>query len=99
MSDEGRRPMPPDEALTGLANWWFRLVVAGFISFLAGVAVLIRTMVTSGMAGPSAYVYLALAAVLSLAVMVWLDGVRRRAPGKIQGFLARMRLYRGDSRE
>ena len=99
MNDEGRRPMPPDEALMGLANWWFRMVVAGFVSFLAGVAVLIRTMVGSGMAGPSAYVYLALAAVLSLAVMVWLDGVRRRAPRRIQGFLFRMGLYRGDSRE
>jgi len=99
MNDEGRRSIPPDEALTGLANWWFRLVVAGFVSFLAGVAVLVRTMVGSGMAGPSAYVYLALAMVLSLAAMVWLDGVRRRAPWKIQGFLLRMGFYRGEPRE
>lgn len=99
MNDEGRRSTPPDETLTGLVNWWFRLVVAGFVSFLAGVAVLIRTIVGSGMAGPSAYVYLALAAVLSLAIMVWLDGVRRRAPWKIQGFFTRMGLYQREPRE
>ena len=86
--------MPPDEALTGLADFWFKLVAAGFVSFLAGVAVLIRTMVGSGAVGPTAYVFLVLAAIVSLLAMVWLNGIKRRAPRRIQEFLSRMGLYR-----
>jgi hypothetical protein len=99
MSGEGRGSMPPDETLTGLADFWFRLVVAGFVSFLVGVAMLTRTMVASGAVGPTAYVYLVLAAIVSLLVMVWLNGVKRRAPRRIQEFLSRMGLYRRDPRE
>ena len=99
MSGEGRGSIPPDETQTGLANFWFRLVVAGFVSFLAGVAVLIRTMVGSGAVGPTAYVYLVLAAIVSLLAMVWLNGVKRRAPRRLQEFLSRMGIYRRDLRE
>lgn len=99
MSGEGRGSMLPDEALTGLADFWFKLVAAGFVSFLAGVAVLIRTMVGSGAVGPTAYVYLVLAAIVSLLAMAWLNGVKRRAPRRIQEFLLRMGLYRRDPRE
>ena len=99
MSGEGRGSMPPDEALTGLADFWFKLVAAGFVSFLAGVAVLIRTMVGSGAVGPTAYVFLVLAAIVSLLAMVWLNGIKRRAPRRIQEFLSRMGLYRRDPRE
>lgn len=94
MSSEGRGSKPLDEALTGLANWWFKLVVVGFVSFLAGVTVLIWTMVGSGTIGPTTYIFLVFAAIISLLALIWLDGVRRRAPCRIQEFLLRMGLYR-----
>ncbi len=99
MSSERRDSMPPDEALVGVANWWFRLVVVGFVSFLVGVAVLIQTMIWSGMAQASAYAYLGLASLVSLAILAWLDRVRRNAPRRIEGFLWRMGLYRRGGEE
>ncbi|UCH57162.1 MAG: hypothetical protein JSV18_07475 [Candidatus Bathyarchaeota archaeon] len=99
MSRKKRGSMPPDDTLVGIANWWFRLVVIGFATFLAGVAVLIRTMIGSGMAQSSAYVYFGLTTLVSLIILVWLNRVRRNAPRRIQGFLSRMGFYRWDNEE
>jgi hypothetical protein len=94
MSGRGKNSLEPDEALVGLANLWFRLVLVGFVSFLGGVAVLVQTMVRSGMAQGPAYACLGLVVVASLLAIAWLNGVRSRAPGRIQGFLLRLGLYR-----
>jgi hypothetical protein len=99
MSGEERNYLPPDEALTGLANFWFKMVVAGFVSFLAGVSVLIRTMVESGAVGTSAYLYLGLSTAVSRLFMAWLNGIKQRAPRRIQEFLSRMGLYNKAPRE
>jgi hypothetical protein len=47
----------------------------------------------------SAYVYVGLATPVDFAVLHWLEGVRRRAPARIQGFLRRLGLFRERSSE
>ena len=94
-----RHSMPPDEALVGLSNWWYRLVVLGFVTFLGGVAVFFHFMIRDGMAQSSAYLYLGLTVLASFMVLAWLNRVRRNAPRRIQDFLWRLGLYRRGGEE
>lgn len=99
MSSRRRHSMPPDEALVGLSNWWYGLVVLGFVTFLGGVAVFFHFMMRDGMAQSSAYLYLGLTALASFVVLAWLNRVRRNAPSRIQDFLLRLGLYRKGGEE
>ena len=94
MSGDRGEPLPQDELLTGLANWWFRLIAFLFFTALVGVAVMINSMVGVGLAQSSAYVFLGIATVMSLLILVWLNRVQRDAPRKLQEFLWRLGLYR-----
>ena len=94
MSSDGRGPAPPDETLRGLADWWFRLVCAGFVSFLLGVVSLVWSGMRAGLDPLLGYGGLGVALVVVVLALAWLDGVRRRAPQRILDFLRGLGLYR-----
>jgi hypothetical protein len=94
MSGDGRGPVPPDEALRGLADFWFRLVCAGFVSFLLGVASLVWFSVRAGLDPLLGYGGLGVTLVVSVLALAWLDGVRKRAPRRILDFLRGLGFYR-----
>ena len=87
MSGGERTPVPPDEALRGLADFWFRLVCVGFVSLLLGVVSLVWFGVRAGMDPLLGYGALGVAVVVAVLALSWLDGVRRRAPRRILDFL------------
>jgi len=94
MSSDGGGPAPPDETLRGLADWWFRLVCAGSVSFLLGVASLVWFEMRAGLDPLLGYGSLGVALVATVLALSWLDGVRRRAPRRILDFLRGLGLYR-----
>jgi hypothetical protein len=94
MSGDERSPVPPDETLKGLADFWFRLVCAGFVSFLLGVVSLVWFGMRAGLDPLLGYGGLGVALVVTVLALAWLDGVRRRAPRRILDFLRGLGLYR-----
>jgi len=93
MSGDGRGPVPPDEALRGLADWWFRLVCAGFVSLLLGMASFVWFGMRAGWDPLLGYGVLGVTLVVSVLALAWLDGVRRRAPRRILDFLRGLGLH------
>jgi len=94
LSVEERGPESPDAALRGLADWWFRLVCAGFVSFLLGVVSLVWSGMRAGLDPLLGYGGLGVALVVVVLALAWLDRVRRTAPRRILEFLRGLGLYR-----
>ena len=93
MSGE-RGPASPDETLAGLANWWFRLVVAGFVSLVLGMGSFVWFGMRAGMDPLLGYGVLGVTLVVVVLALAWLDRVRRTAPRRILEFLRGLGLYR-----
>jgi predicted transcriptional regulator len=83
-----------DEVISGLVSWWSRLVL--FLSFTAflGFVSLIYFMVGAGEATEAAYLWLMIPLGLLVAMYLWLEKVRRKAPERIMEFLKRLGMYR-----
>ena len=94
MSGEGRGPAPPDEALTGLADWWFRLVGAGFVSLVLGMVSFVWLGMRAGLDPVLGYSVLGVTLVVVVLALAWLDRVRRTAPRRVLEFLRGLGLYR-----
>ena len=83
-----------DELISGLVSWWLRLVL--FLSFTAfmGFVALIYFMVGAGEATEAAYLWLMIPLGLLVAMYLWLEKVRKKAPERIVEFLKRLGMYR-----
>jgi hypothetical protein len=82
---EGRNePIP---VITGLVNWWFSLVVMFSITALGGVIALVYFNVQSTGFDNTVYLYVAFPAILLLALILWLNGFRKRAPERFLEFI------------
>lgn len=94
MSDGCGSAGDPTEALKGLASFWFRLVCAGFVSLLLGMASFVWFGMRAGWDPLLGYGVLGVTLVVAVLALAWLDGVRRRAPRRILDFLRGLGLYR-----
>ena len=82
--------------LKGLANWWFNMIILGSVSILAGVAAFTYVHIQSSGFDTSVYLYLGVPLVIVLAFLMWINGVKNRAPDK---FLEILRFIRGRQKE
>ena len=94
MSGDGRGPASPDDTLAGLANWWFRLVGAGFVSLVLGMVSFVWFGMRAGLDPLLGYGVLGVTLVVVVLALAWLDRVRRTAPRRILEFLRGLGLYR-----
>ncbi len=77
----------PIPVITGLVNWWFSMVVMFSITALGGVIALVHFNVQSTGFDNTVYLYIVFPAILLLALIIWLNGFRKRAPERFLEFI------------
>jgi hypothetical protein len=82
---EGRNePIP---VITGLVNWWYSMVVLLSVTAMGGVIAFVYFYVQSAGFDNIVYLYMAFPAILLLALILWLNGFRKRAPERFLEFI------------
>jgi len=81
----------PLSTIRGLANWWFNLVLLGSTSLMAGVVAFTYFYTLRAGLNYNVYIYLSAAFVIELVFLIWLNGVKNRAPEKLLGILRYIR--------
>ena len=85
MKNEGKNePIP---VITGLVNWWYSMVVMFSVTAMGGVIAFVYFYVQSQGFDSIVYLYVALPAILLLTLILWLNGVRKRAPERFLEFI------------
>jgi len=88
---EGRNePIP---VITGLVNWWYGMVVMLSITAMGGVITFVYFYVQSAGFDNIVYLYVAFPAILLLTLILWLNGVRKRAPERFLEFIRYLKRY------
>jgi hypothetical protein len=85
MKNEGRNEPVP--VITGLVNWWYSMVVMFSVTAMGGVIAFVYFYVQSQGFNSIVYLYVALPAILLLTLILWLNGVRKRAPERFLEFI------------